>query len=362
MEYRQNRFLNIVAGLFLVGFSFFVLKELQSIFLPFFMAVIISFLFEPFYEYMKRKRIPSAVAILVIVIIIILISNIANLFIFTSISSFNTELPKYIQKGQSLFSGIESFIASLGFSPDFKNSFNLTRLISSENVADIISRLLSGIAGLFTNFILILIYVIFLLTEFGSIRRRVMRAFSAEKARKINEALSDILRDVRKYVVGKTLINLSHAVTITIVFWIFGLDFAIIWGFLTFILAYIPNIGAIIATVLPFATALLEYDNVFTPVLLLIIMTFTGFVFGNVVEPKVLGGKLNLSPILLIFSLIFWGYLWGIVGMILSVPVMSMIKIVLSKFESTKPIAILMSNEVDEKKVEQLEMNFTEKQ
>lgn len=359
MEFRTNRFLNIVAALFLVGFSFYILKELQAILLPFFMAVIISFLFEPFYEWMKRKKIPAPLALVVVLLSILILANISSIFIFTSISSFNTEMPKYIQKGEVLVNSIESFFQQYRLLPQGERAIDWSKYLAPDKLAGILTSLVSGVAGLFTNFLLILIYVMFLLAEFGSIRKRIGKAFDSEKATKVNEILTDILADVRKYLIGKTLINFSHAVSVLIVFWIFGLDFAMVWGLLTFLLAYIPNIGAFIATLLPFLTGLIQYDNIFTPVLLVIIITVIGFVFGNVVEPKVMGEKLNLSPILLIFSLIFWGYLWGVVGMILSVPVMSMIKIVLSKFDSTKPIAILMSNVVVEKKdAKQTEIPF----
>jgi predicted PurR-regulated permease PerM len=88
-------------------------------------------------------------------------------------------------------------------------------------------------------------------------------------------------------------------------------------------------------------------------------MVAVGYIMGSFIEPRILGNKLNLSPLLLIFSLVFWGWMWGIVGMLLSVPVMSMIKIILSKFESTNPIAILMSNEVVYSKTnKEAELNF----
>lgn len=361
MEYRNNKFLNIAASLFLVGFSFYLLKELQAIFLPFFMAVIISFLFEPFYEWMKGKKVPGPAALVIVLLSILVIANISSVFILTSISSFNAELPKYMQKGEELVNSTEQLLHSYRLIPEGERAIDIKKYLNAETLGGILTTLISGVAGLFTNFLLILIYVLFLLTEFGSIRKRIGKAFDSSKAKSINDTLSAILTDVRKYLIGKTLINFSHGVATLIIFWIFGLDFALVWALMTFLLAYIPNIGAFIATLLPFLTSLIQYDNIFTPILLVIILAVVGFVFGNVIEPKVMGEKLNLSPILLIFSLIFWGYLWGVVGMILSVPVMSMIKIVLSKFESTKPIAIMMSNVVEERKnPNQTEMEFKE--
>ncbi|MCX6157590.1 MAG: AI-2E family transporter [Ignavibacteriae bacterium] len=361
METKSTKFLNTVAALFLVGFIFFILKELQAILLPLFMAIIIAFLFAPFYEWMKSKRIPSAVAIIIVVVTILVIANLSSVFIYTSIISFNEQLPKYILKGEMIVKSSQSFMQSLNLPPQYSKAIDFGSMLNGEKIAGIVGGLVSGIAGLFTNFILILIYVIFFITELDSIKKRILKAFSADKAKTVSETLNDILTDVRKYIVGKTLVNLAHAITITIIFYIFGLDFALIWGLFTFILAYIPTVGSLISTILPFLTAMLQYDNIFTPVILLVIMTVTGSMFGNIVEPKVLGDKLNLSPLLLLFSLIFWGYLWGVVGMILSVPFMSMIKIVLSKFDSTRPISILMSYDVTEKlDKNQTEMQFKE--
>lgn len=356
----NNRFLNLTAALLLVGFSCYILKELQSILLPLFVALIISFLFEPLYEWLKKKRFPSWAAIISVVIVILIISNIVSVFVFTSINSFKDGIPKYIQKIEMLSVNITASLNTLGVSNDkIKETLNFSKYLNGENVTAVLSAVLSGIAGIFTNYVLILIYVIFLLTEFGSIKKRITAAFSKSGVRTISDTLSDIFVDLRKYIVGKTLINLTHAVIITTIFMIFGLDFAIVWGLFFFFMAYIPQIGALIATIFPLIIAFAQYDSIITPIVLLGIMLVVGYAMGSIVEPKVLGNKLNLSPLLLIFSLIFWGWMWGIVGMLLSVPVMSMIKIIMSKFESTKPISILMSNEVSYEKENKLADRFT---
>lgn len=343
----NNRYIKVVATVFLVGFTFYILKELQVILLPFIIALIISFLFEPFYEWLKNHKFPAWTAIIVIVLVILILSNITSVFVVTSINIFKEDLPKYFSKIDGLGKSFTVFLTSLGISDNtVKESFDLSKMFSGEKLSGMLTNVISSIAGIFTDYILILIYVIFLLSEFGSIQKRILKAFSKEGARNIADTLHDIYIDVSKYIVGKTLINLTHALIITAIFMIFGLDFAIVWGLLTFFLTYIPNIGVLISTVLPFLTALTQYDNIVTPVILLIVMGVIGYIVGNLVEPKILGDRLNLSPILLIFSLVFWGYLWGVVGMLLSVPIMSMIKIILSKFETTRPISILMSYEV----------------
>jgi len=361
MNDKQNKsFQNITAALFLVGFSCFILKELQSILLPLFVALIISFLFEPLYEWLKKKRFPSWAAILTVVIVILLVSNIASVFVYTSINSFTSGIPKYIQKIEGLGANFTVLMNTLGISNDkLKETLDFSKFFSGEKIAGMLSTIVSGIAGIFTNYILILIYIIFLLTEFGSIKKRMLAAFTHGGAVTIADTLSDIFIDLRKYIVGKTLINFSHAFILTVVFIIFGLDFAIVWGLFFFFLTWLPQIGAFLATIFPVLIAFAQYDNILTPIVLLIIMIVVGYTMGSFIEPKILGNRLNLSPLLLIFSLVFWGWMWGIVGMLLSVPVMSMIKIILSKFESTKPIAILMSNEVVYSKIDkEADLNF----
>jgi len=357
---QNKRFQNITAALFLVGFSCYILKELQSILLPLFVALIISFLFEPLYEWLKKKRFPSWAAILSVVIVILVVSNIASVFVYTSINSFTDGIPKYIQKIEGLSGNLAVFLNTLGISNDkIKETLDFSKFLSGEKIAGALSTIVSGIAGIFTNYILILIYIIFLLGEFSSIKRRIHAAFSKSESRTIADTMSDIFIDLRKYIVGKTLINFSHAFILTVVFLIFGLDFAIVWGLFFFFLTWLPQIGAFLATIFPILIAFAQYDNILTPIVLLIIMIVVGYTMGSFIEPRILGNRLNLSPLLLIFSLVFWGWMWGVVGMLLSVPIMSMIKIILSKFESTNPIAILMSNEVVYTKVDkEADINF----
>jgi AI-2 transport protein TqsA len=345
---KQNKFLTIVAALFLVGFTFYILKELQSILLPFFIALIISFLFEPYYEWLKKKKIPGALSLVIVIITILILANITSVFVFTSINAFTKEIPKYTEKSQNIVQTITLSLNNWGFFNQYlKDSFDLSKVVNGEAIAAFATNFFSSIVSLFGNFVLIMIYVIFLLSEFSSIRRRVLRAFSSERSRTIADTMTDIFKDVKKYIVGKTLINLSYGILVTVILWIFGVDFFIVWGFLAFLMAYIPTIGSLISTVLPFTTALIQFDgHLAVPIVILILMVVSANVIGNIVEPKILGDKLNLSPILLLLSLIFWGYLWGLIGMILSVPIMSMIKIILGKFESTKPISILMSYNV----------------
>ena len=206
-----------------------------------------------------------------------------------------------------------------------------------------ITGVFSGITGILGNYILIIFYVIFILSEARSIQERITFAFSEEKQEKMSKTIVNIFEDVKGYLFGKTMLSLSQAIVIGIILWAFGVDFYFIWAFLFFITDFIPNVGSLLSSVLVTITMLLQFDNIVTPIIILVILILIQNIKGNIIEPKIFGARLNLSPLLLFLSLVFWGYIWGIVGMMLSVPIMSMIKIVLMNFPQTRPIGILMS-------------------
>ncbi len=343
-ESRNYRILLIIASLFLIGFSFFLLKELKLILLPFILAVIIAMLFQPFYKWMKEKKIPGFIAITIIILTILIVSNITSVFVFAGINTFTNEYPLYEARFNSLYISIVTF---LNLSPEdiksFKEALKLKNLLLEGSVTATLTNIFSSIVGIFSNFILILIYVIFLLSEVGSLKNRILRAFSEERARRLTETLTRIFSEVRSYLIWKTILSLGQALTIGIFLWAFGVEFFFIWAFLFFISDYIPYLGPIVVSVLITITSIIQYDSLLAPITILIVLIVIKNIKGNLIEPKVLGDKLDLSPILIILALIFWGYVWGIMGMILAVPIMSMMKIVLMNFEQTRPISILMS-------------------
>jgi predicted PurR-regulated permease PerM len=163
----------------------------------------------------------------------------------------------------------------------------------------------------------------------------------------ISSILGNIDDQVRQYLMTKTLISGATGVLTSLVLWILGVDFALLWGFLAFLLNFIPNIGSVISTLLPFSLSLLQFESLTIPVLVLALLGTIQVSMGNVVEPKVMSFSLNLSALVILISLIFWGWLWGIWGMILAVPFTATLKIVFENIEPLRPISVLMSG-VDE--------------
>jgi len=344
MKESHNKALSIIASIAILVFSFFLLRELKVILIPFFIALIITFIFEPLYNFLRNKKIPGFAAIILIILIIVLIANVTSIFIVTSINTFSAELPKYEQKFRelalSIFTKLKLTDADI---QNLNESLKIKNLLMEGSITTALTGIFSSVMSVFGDFILIIIYIIFLLSELGSIRERIKRAFSEERSNKISDIINEIFTDLKKYIVGITVINLLQGFIFGTILWMFGVDFYFVWGFLCFLTHYVPNFGSLISTILPGLLAFLQFDNIITPIIIIILLIVVQNVIGNILEPKYLGDQLNLSPLLLLVSLIFWGYVWGIVGMILSVPIMSMLKITLSKFESTRSISVLMS-------------------
>ena len=196
--------------------------------------------------------------------------------------------------------------------------------------------------GILTNSFLILLTVIFILFEASSFQQKVEAAFGDPKGtlaqvQKITEA-------VNNYLAIKTIASLGTGVIVAILVWVLRIDFPVIWGLLAFLLNFIPNLGSIIAAIPP---VLLGYIQFGIGRALLVAAGFgvVNLVFGNVVEPKLMGRKLGLSTLVVFPSLIFWGWVWGPAGMLLSVPITMVVKIALESNPSTRWISILLDSE-----------------
>jgi predicted PurR-regulated permease PerM len=214
------------------------------------------------------------------------------------------------------------------------------------NVDKIAAFILSSLGPFFsflTNLFLIFIFLIFMLAGRGKTKAKIENSFNPERAEKILGVIRNIDKQVQKYLVIKTLSNLITGVMAAVVLVIFGVDFAVVFGFLTFLLNYIPNIGSFIATALPVLIAAFQFETLWPAFWVFIIITAFNLVISNVLEPKLMGQGLGLSPLFVLFALFFWGWLWGIPGMILAVPIVVIIKIVCSNIPSLRFIEVLMS-------------------
>ncbi|MFZ0390139.1 MAG: AI-2E family transporter, partial [Calditrichia bacterium] len=172
---------------------------------------------------------------------------------------------------------------------------------------------------------------------------KVQLAFPTQTATRIAAVLKNINRQIQKYLITKTLISLTTGILFGVALTLFDVEFALIWGLLAFLLNFIPNIGSIIATVLPLSIAFIQDTNFGHLFWIALVLIGIQIVVGNLLDPRIVGRSLNLSPLVVLFSLMFWGWIWGIVGMFLAVPISVIIKIIFENIESLRFISVLMS-------------------
>lgn len=210
-----------------------------------------------------------------------------------------------------------------------------------------IPKMIQAIAGMLTKTMsytgMIIIYLIFLLMEYKRMEHKFYAFVNSDRNSNLADLLPRIRQDIETYITIKTLTSLLTGVLSFAVLKLIGVDFAPFWALIIFLLNFIPTIGSIIAVIFPILLTLIQFTSATYFVLVAVSLVSIQVTIGNIVEPRLMGKSLNLSPLVIILSLALWGKIWGITGMFLCVPIMVIINIILAKFEETKPLAILLS-------------------
>jgi predicted PurR-regulated permease PerM len=237
-------------------------------------------------------------------------------------------------------SALESVIQAKTFS-------EFTKQIETESftIANAVQRILNTLSDIVGKSFLILIYMVFLFFEQVHFSKKANSFFSTSEQRtRFFEIMDHINNAIRAYFKVKITVSLITATASYLLMYFVGLDFAIFWAFLIFLLNFIPNIGSLIATLFPSALALIQFENTFAPFLVILIgVGAIQLLVGNLIEPRMMGSSLNISSLAVILSLSLWGTIWGITGMVLCVPITVIMMIIFAQFPTTRPVAILLS-------------------
>ena len=329
----------VIIVVFLFGL---LLKEAKPVFFPFFLAVMLYFLMSPALDFLTRLKIPKAISILFLVIITFFIFYLLGALFYSSGKSFAAELPKYGQRLQSIIDSIQMKLQM----PQIEwETLDWTKQFDLGKVGGFVLSSLGPFFSFMANLFLVFIFLIFILSGRGKVKNKVVNYYPKEKSERFITMAQNIDSQIQRYIAIKTLVSFFTGVFAGIVLVIWGLDFAIVFAFLTFILNYIPNIGSFIATVFPVAIAIFQYDTIWPAIWICVILITLQQVMGNFVEPRLMGKGLGLSPLVVLFSLFFWGWLWGIPGMILATPMTAIVKIVCSNIPELRVVAALMSKD-----------------
>ena len=323
-------FVIIVAGM----------KVASPILVPILLSLFIATISAPPLLWLERKGLPTILALLVVIGFVSAVGLLLVVLVGASLAEFQTQLPIYEQRLESLFINVNNFATGLGLTFQFSD---ISSAVNPESIAAGVGKLVNEVGGLVANAFLIFLTVIFILFEISTLPRKLEKIFS--RPTDSIERLSGFKRSLQRYLVIKSFTSLATGLLVWLMLTFLGIDFAVLWAVLAFFLNFVPNIGSIIAAIPAVLVALLQVSSG-TALWVAIGYFAINSVIGTVVEPRVAGRHLGLSPLVVFLSLVFWGWVLGPVGMFLSVPLTMMVRLVSESNENTRWIAVILSDRV----------------
>ncbi|WP_446028069.1 AI-2E family transporter [Lelliottia amnigena] len=309
-----------------------------DIIVPFILALFIAVILNPLVQRMVRWRIPRVLAILLLITIIIMAMALLVTYLGTSLNELARTLPQYRSKLVIPLQQMEPWLQRAGIEVSVEE---LLKYIDPNAAMTLVTALLAQLSSAMTSIFLLLLTVVFMLVEVPQlpVKLQQMMVRPVEGMGAIQRALDSVSR----YLVLKTAISIVTGLVAWAMLAVLDVRFAFVWGLLAFALNYIPNIGSVLAAIPPI-TQVLVFSGFYDALVVLAGYLIINLVFGNILEPKMMGRGLGLSTLVVFLSLIFWGWLLGPVGMLLSVPLTIIVKIGLEQTAGGQTIAVLLSD------------------
>jgi predicted PurR-regulated permease PerM len=335
-QQRIGQTLLAIIAIILVGA---MLKATASVTLPLAFALFLTAIFWPlqrrFAQHMPRGAavMLSLLAFLLVVSIFVGLLWLSGTVIAQGWQPYSDQFARYQDQAQSW---LQSYGLSLPGGGNDQGNAGL--------VQPVLERGGSFVASFLAAFVLVIAFLVFGLLEAPDFQTKLDQILPGNKAADWFEAIHDITGDFQRYIVVRTVIGLITGVLIALFSWIIGLDFALIWGLSNFLLNYIPTLGSIVAVIPPVLFGLVQFQSI--PMALLVLLGVGGvqFIMGQYIDPLLQGKYLSLSPLVVLLSVTFWGWLWGIAGAFIGVPITIGIVISCYRFERTRWIATLLAD------------------
>ncbi len=326
-----------------------VMKLTPAFSIPLFISFFVSLIFEPVISFLNRRcKIPWWLGVILMVGVTAVIISLIGGLLVAALKKIAELYPKYEERFLSIYESLAKLL-KVQFKEDSSLFDNLwSHLQVREFVKNMALSLSQGIINFFKNFLIICLYTIFFLLEMRIFREKMINAFDKSSKGRIGNIISGIITEVSQYMSIKFYVSLATGVLVWFGCMVIGLDFAIIWGFLAFIANFIPTFGSIVSCFVTIGFSVLQFwPHPGRIIATAILMISVNMIIGNIVEPRIQGRELDLSPFIILVSLTLWGYIWGFIGMILAVPFMVIVKIIAENISSLKPLAIILGSDAD---------------
>lgn len=321
------------------------LKAASTLVVPLLMSLFLAVIASPPLHKLQEKGVPSGLALLIVLLGVILVALGLIFFVGNSVNQFTDNLPFYQQQLQQRLSGLLAWLQGFGLDVDIKS---FTTYFDTAKAMRMVGSLVAGLGSVLTSAAFILLTVIFMLAEAAGIPTKLKAAFAGREDNLPN--MGAIAESLERYTALKTLVSLMTGGAVTLWLAVQGVDYPVLWGLLAFLFNFVPNIGSIIAAVPAVILAFVQIGGTAALVTSLGYVLINGVV-GNFIEPKLMGQRMGLSTLVVFLSLVFWGWVLGPVGMVLSVPLTMTLKIVLQGREDTSWVAVLLGSEEEAREI-----------
>lgn len=344
MNLRDVRLLRFTIAFGITVLVIFLLYVGKNLLIPFLIAIVIWYLIHVLTDmyrsaYWGQYRLPYLLALFAALLTFSMMLLLLAALISQNISEVIAVAPTYQVNLEDLTADMFKFIGI----HEAPNTANITDEL---NLAQIITSFITGFTAIASNTGIILLYVVFILFEQKSFWKKIKAmARNDEQEEALHRVIKKIDRDLKTYIGVKTLVSLLTGITSYIILKLVAVDFAAFWAVVIFFFNYIPNIGSILATIFPSVLTLVQFDTMYPFIVVTVALSTVQIILGNVLEPRLMGRSLNLSPMVIFFSLAFWGSIWGVLGMFLCVPITVITMVIVSHFRQTRIIAILLSED-----------------
>ncbi len=335
--HRGTRLLIIAATFVIIIWGIY---QAQSVLVVLLVAVFLAVIGRVPMLWMERHRIPSVASVLIVLAAMITVLLAIGVVVGASLNSFSNALPLYEGRIQDMLSAIKVPLEKKGIAV---TDDVLLSYANPTAVMNFTAGVFASLSSVFSNVVLILFTIIFVLLEASSFPAKLRRVRDDPHAS--FPQISKFVNDMNRYMVIKTLLNLIAGTLTALWLYILGVDFPVLWGFLAFLLHYVPNVGSIAAAVPAVLLALVQLGGG-SAALTAAGYLAIGMIVGNVVEPRIMGRRFDMSPLVVFLSLILWGNLLGLVGALLCVPLTMTLKLACEASNETRWISVLLGPEV----------------
>ena len=336
-DVKQNGLRDGVLTLAGIAVLLALLRMSSEIVAPFLLALFIAIIAASPVDWLKQRGVPSKWSVVIVVAVVVVLLVLVALMLGTTATQFNQALPGYQMRLNELTGEVSTWLTGKGINIDNAGILNA---LDPSVVMQFANTLVLGIGDTLSNALLITFIVLFLLVEASGFPRKLAAMDSSGDGINL-QRIADIVQSVNRYAAAKAVVSLVTGALIWIGLELVGLDFAPLWGFVAFALNFVPNIGSVLASVPAVLLAMLQLDPSMVLVVIGIYLV-VNMVIGNVFEPMVMGKQVGLSVLTVFLSLVFWGWMFGPVGMLLSVPLSMVVKFAAESNLQTRWFAVLL--------------------